>query len=163
MTNLDSVLKSWDITLLTKVHIVRAMVFLVILYIGEIWIILKAEDQTDASELWYWWRLLRVPRTARRSNPSILKEISPEYSLEGLRLSWNSNTVATCCEELTHWRDPDAGKDWRREEKGITEDEMVGWPHWLNGQESEQNPGDSEGQWSLMCCSPWDCKESDVI
>ena len=85
MTNLDSILKSRDITLLTKVHLVKAMVFPVVMYGCESWTIKKAEHQrTDAFELWYWWRLLRVPWTARRSNQSIVKEISPEYSLEGL-------------------------------------------------------------------------------
>ena len=87
MTNLDSVLKNTDFTLPTKVHIVKAMVFLVFMYECESWIIKKAEDQrTDAFELWFWRRLLRVPWTASRSNQSILKEINPEYSLEGLML-----------------------------------------------------------------------------
>ena len=84
MTNLESVLKSRDITLPTKVHIVKAMVFLVLMYGCESWTIKKAERQRiDAFELWCWRRLLRVPWTVRRSNQSILKEISPEYSLEG--------------------------------------------------------------------------------
>jgi len=87
MTNLDSILKSRDITLLTKVHLVKAMVFPVVMYGCESWTIKKAEHQRiDAFELWCWRRLLRVPWTTRRSNQSILKEISPEYSLEGLVL-----------------------------------------------------------------------------
>ena len=87
MTNLDSILKSRDITLPTKVHLVKAMVFPVVMYGCESWIIKKAERRRmDASELWCWRRLLRVPWTARRPNQSILKEISPEYSLEGLML-----------------------------------------------------------------------------
>ena len=87
MTNLDSILKSRDITLLTKVHLVKAMVFPVVMYGCESWTIKKAKHQRiDAFELWCWRRLLRVPWTARRSNLSILKEISPEYSLEGLML-----------------------------------------------------------------------------
>ena len=87
MTKLDSILKSRDIILLTKVHIVKAMVFPVVLYKCESWTIKKAEHQRiDVFELWCWRRLLRVPWTARRSNQSILEEISPEYSLEGLRL-----------------------------------------------------------------------------
>ena len=87
MTNLASILKSRDITLPTKVHLVRAMFFPVVMYGCESWTIKKAECQRiDAFELWCWRRLLRVPRTARRSNKSILKEISPEYSLEGLML-----------------------------------------------------------------------------
>ena len=87
MTNLDSLLKSGDITLPTKVHLVKAMVFPVVMYGSESWTIKEAEHQRiDAFELWCWRRLLRVPWTARRSNQSILKEISPEYSLEGLML-----------------------------------------------------------------------------
>ena len=87
MTNLDSILKSRDITLPTKVHLVKAMVLLVVMYGCESWTIKKAEHRgTDAFELWYWRRLLRVSWTARKSNLSIVKEISPEYSLEGLML-----------------------------------------------------------------------------
>ena len=101
MTNLDVILKSRDITLLTKVHLVKAMVFPVVMYRCESWIIKKAECQRiDGFELWCWRRLLRAPWAARRSNQSILKEISPECSLEGLMLKlellcWNSNTLAT--------------------------------------------------------------------
>ena len=87
MTNLDSILKSRDITLPTNVHLVKAMVFSVVMYGCESWTVKKAECQRiDAFELWCWRRLMRVPRTARRSNKSILKEISPEYSLKGLTL-----------------------------------------------------------------------------
>ena len=87
LTNLDSILKIRDITLLTKVHLIKTMVFPVVIYGCESWTIKKAENQrTDAFELWCWRRLLRVPWTARRSNKSILKETSPEYSLEGLML-----------------------------------------------------------------------------
>ena len=86
MTNLDGVLKRKDITLLTKVHIVKAMAFPVVMYECESWTIKKAERRINAFELWCWRRLLRVPRTVRRSNQSILKEISPEFSLEGLML-----------------------------------------------------------------------------
>ena len=87
MTNLDSIMKTRDITLLTRVHLIKAMVFPVVMYVCEIWTIKKAEHQrTDTFELWCWRRLLRVPWTARRSNQSILKEISPEHSLQGLIL-----------------------------------------------------------------------------
>ena len=107
MTNLDSILKSRDITLLTKVHLGKAMIFPVVVYIYESWTINKAECQRiDAFELWCWGRLLRVPWTAWRSNKSILKEINPEYSMEGLMLNWSSSTLATWCEELTHWERP---------------------------------------------------------
>ena len=130
MTKLDSILKSRDITLPTKVHLVKAMVFPVVKYGYESGSIKKVEGQRiDAFELWCWRRLLRVPWTARRSNQSIIKEISPEYSLEGLRLKLKLHTLATWCEELTHWRRPHAGKDWGQEEKGTTQGEMVGWHH----------------------------------
>ena len=79
--------------------------------------------------------LLRVPWTARRSNQSILKEISPGISLEGMMLKLKLNTLATSCEELTHWKNSDAGRDWGQEEKGTTEDEMAGWYHQLDGRE----------------------------
>ena len=96
MTILDSMLKSRDITLPTKVHIVKAMVFLVVMYGCKRWTMKKAEHQRiDAFELWCWRRLLRVPWTARRSNQSILKEISPEYSLEGLMLKLKLQYLAT--------------------------------------------------------------------
>ena len=163
MTNLNSTLKSRDITLSTKVILVKAMVFPVVMYGCESWTIKKGECwRIDAFELWCWRRLLRVPWTARRSNQSILKEISPECSLEGLMLSWNSNTVATWCEELTHWKRPGCRERWRQEEKGATEDEMVGWLHRLSGHEFGQDPGDSEGQGSLEYCSSRGCKESDT-
>ena len=94
MTNLDSILKSRDITLTTKVHLVKAVVFPVVMYGCESWTIKKAECWSiDAFELWSWRRLLRVPWTARRSNKSILKEINPEYSLEGLMLKQTSDTL----------------------------------------------------------------------
>ena len=103
MTNLDSILKSRDIALPTKVRLVKAMVFPVVMFGCESWTIKKAErGRTDAFELWCWRRLLRVPWTARRSNQSILKEISPEYSLEGLMLTLKSQLIG---------KDPDAGKD----------------------------------------------------
>ena len=103
MTNLDSMLKSRHITLPTKVHLVKAMVFPVVMYGCENWTMKKAEGwKIYAFELWCWRRVLRVPWTARRSNQSILKEISPACSLEGLMLKLNSNNLATWCKELTH-------------------------------------------------------------
>ena len=227
MTNLDSILKSRDITLPTKVHLVKAMVFPIVMYGCESWTIKKAERwRIEAFELWCWRRLLRVPWTAGRSNHSILKEISPEYSLEGLilklklqyfghlmqradslektlmwerlkvggegddrgwdgwmasptqwtwvclnsgswcwtrllRIPWTARRssqsilkeISPGCwfeglilklklryfghlyEELSHLKRPWCGKDWRQEEKGKTEDEMVEWHHWLNGHE----------------------------
>ena len=222
MTNLDSILKSRDITLSTKVCLVKAMVFPVVMCGCESCTIKKAEHwRIDAFELWCWRRwLLRVPWTARRSNQSILKEISPRCSLEGLMLKlklqyfghlmrradslektlmlekiegrsrgdergwdgwmasptpwtwvwvdsrgwWWTGRPAVLqfmrSKRIGHnwatelkwklpilwppdanswliWKDPDAGKDWRQEETGMTEDEMVGWRHWLNGHELE--------------------------
>ena len=130
----------------------------------ENWTIKKAEHRsTDAFELWCWRRLLRVSWTARRSHQSILKDINLEYSLEGLMLKLKLQYFVTWCKELTHRKRPDAGKDWRQEEKGMIKDEMVGWHHWLNGHEFEQALGDGEEQGSLACCSPWGCKESDKL
>ena len=108
VTNLDSILKSRDITLPTKVHLVKAMTFSVVMCGCESWTIKKAECQRiDAFELWCWRRLLRVPWTARKSNQSILKEISPGYSLEGQMLKLKLQyTLATSCKELTHSRRP---------------------------------------------------------
>ena len=128
ITNLDSILKSRDITLPTKVHLVKAMVSPVVMYGYESWTMKKAEHQgIDAFEVWCWRRLLRVPWTARTSNQSILKEISPEYSLEGLCWSWNSNTLATWFKELTHWKRP---RGWERL-KARREGEDRGWDSWM--------------------------------
>ena len=106
-TNLDSILKSRDITLPTKVRLVKAMVFPVVMYGCESWNVKKAECQRiDAFELWCWKRLLRIPSTARRSNQSILKEISPGCSLEGLMLKLKLQYFGHQCKELTHWKIP---------------------------------------------------------
>ena len=121
----------------------------------------KAEHQRiDAFKLWCWGRLLRVLWIERRSNQSILKEINPEYYCKDW--CWSSNTLATWCERLTHWKRPWGWERLRQEEKGMTEDKMVGWNHWINGRESEQTPGGSEGQGSWVCCSSWGRKESDM-
>ena len=107
MANLDSILKSRDITLPTKVHLVKAMVFPVVMYGCESWTIKKAEHgRIDAFEWWCWRRLLTVPWIARRSTQSILNKISPEYSLKDWCWNWNSNTLATWCEEPTQWKRP---------------------------------------------------------
>ena len=100
---------------------------------------------------------------ARRSNQSILKEISPEYSLEGLMLKLKLPILwPPDAKNRLIGKDPDAGKDWTQEEKEMTEDEMVGWHHQFSGHEFEQVPGDGEGQGILVCCSPWGWKESDT-
>ena len=128
VTNLDSILKSRDITLPTKVHLIKAMVFPVVMYGYESWTIKKAEcRRIDAFELWCWRRLLRVPWTSRISkNQSILKEISPGCSLEG-HWSWNSNTLATWCQELTHLKRPWCWEKLRAGEEG----DNRGWDGWM--------------------------------
>ena len=106
-TNLDSILKSRDITLPIKVCLVKAIVFSVVMYGCESWTIKKAEfRRIDGFEIWCWRKILRVPWTARRSNQSMLKEISPGFHWKDWCWSWNSNTLATWCKELTHWKRP---------------------------------------------------------
>ena len=139
------------------------MVFPVVMYGCESWTIKKAECQRiDAFELWCWRRLLRVPWTARRSNQSILKEISAEYSLEGLMLKlklqyfgYLMRTAGSLEKTLM------LGKTEGRRRRG-GQDEMVGWYHRLNGHEFEQALGVGDGQGGLACCSPWGRKESDM-
>ena len=128
---------------------------------SHVWMWQLNHKERWAPKNWCFWtvrRLLRVPWTARRSNQSILKEINPEYSLEDWCWSWSSNTLAAYCEQLTHWKDRDAGKDWRQEGKEMTENEMVRWHHRQNGYQFEQAPGGGEGKGSLACYSPWGCK-----
>ena len=129
MTNLDSIFKSGDITLQTKVHLVKAMVFPVVIYGCESWTV-KAECQRiDAFELWCCRILLRFPWTARRSNQSILKEISPRCSLEGMMLKLKLQYFGHLMRRVDSLEKTDAGRDWGQEEKGTTEDEMAGWHH----------------------------------
>ena len=210
----------------TNVRLVKAMVFPVVMYGCDSQTVEKAEHRRiDAFELWCWRRLLRVPWTTRRPNQSILKEISPGCSLEGLMLKmklqyfdymmWRANLLEKTlilgkmegrgdrvdrgwdswmasptqwtwvwASSRTCWRTdtedeapvlwppdamnwligkaPDAGKDWRKEEKGMTADEVVGWHHQLNGHEFEQVLGVGDGQGSLAWCSPCGHKESDT-
>ena len=127
IANLDSIFKNRDITLPTKVCLVTAMVFPVVIYGCESWSIKKAEHwRIDAFELWCWRRLLRVPWTARRQNQSILKEISPDIHWKDWCWSWNYNTLATWCEELTHGKRP-----WCKERlKAGEEVHDRGWDGW---------------------------------
>ena len=130
MTNLDSILKSRDITLPTKVRLVKAMVFPVVTYGCQSWIVKKVERRRiDAFKLWSWRRLLRVPWTARRSNQSILKEISPGISLEGMMLKLKLQYFGHLIRRVDSFEKTDAGRNWGQEEKGTTEDEMAGWHH----------------------------------
>ena len=139
MTNLDSMLKSRDIALLTKIRLVKAMVFPVVMYGCESWTIKKTEHQRiDAFELWCWRRLLRGPLTARRSNQSILKEISRGISLEGLMLKLKLQYFCHLMRRVDSLEKTlMLGGDWGQEEKGTTEDEMDGWHHRLDRHESE--------------------------
>ena len=138
------------------------MVFPVVIYGSESWTIQKAECQRiDAFELWCWRRLLRVTWTARRSNQSILKEISPEYSLEGLMLKLKLQYFGHLMRRTDSLEKTLLlGKIEGRRKRGRRE--MAGWHHQLNGHEYEQTLGDSKGQGSLPCCSPWSLKESDT-
>ena len=162
MTNLDSILKSRDITLLTKGSLIKAIVCPVAMYECESWIMKKAERQRiDAFELWCWRRLLRVPWTARRAYQSIPKEISPGYSLEGLMLNRNSNTLVTWWEELTHFK-----RSWFWERLKAGGEGVTWWDGWMT----------SSAQWTwvwassryslwtgrLACCGSWGCKELDT-
>ena len=129
MTNLDSIFKSRDITLPTKVHLVKAMIFLVVTYGCESWTVKKAEcRRIDAFEPWCWRRLLRLSWTARRSNQSILK-ISPGISLEGMMLKLKLQYFGHLMRRVDSLEDSDAGTDWGQEEKRMTEDDMAGWHH----------------------------------
>ena len=127
MTNLDSILKSRDISLPTKFHVVKATVFPVVMYVCESWTIKKAESQRiDAFELWCWKRLLRAPWTARTSNQSIQKQISPGYSLGGLMSKLKLQYFGHLMRRLDSLEKTDARSDWGQEEKGTTEG-RVSW------------------------------------
>ena len=165
MTNLDSIFKSRDITLPTKVHLVKAMVFPVVMCGCESWTMKKAEHwRIDAFELWCWRRLLRVPWTARRSNQSILTSWSQSWVFVG-RTDAEAETPILWPSHAKSWligKDPDAGRHWGQEEKGMTEDEMAGWHHRLNAHEFRWTPGVGDGQGGLACCNSWGCKELDT-
>ena len=162
MTNLDSILKSRDITLPTKVRLVKAMGFPVVMYGCEgLWRKLSAE------ELMLWTVVLEKPL----ESPLDCKEIQPVHPKGNQPWIFIGRTDADA-ETPILWppdakspligKDPDAAKDWGQEEKGATEDEMVGWHHQLNGHEFEQTPRDNEGQGSLAYCSPWSQKQLDT-
>ena len=167
MTNLDSIFKSKDITLSTKVSLVKAMVFPVVMYSCESWTVKKAERRRiDAFELWCWRWLLRVSWTARRSNQSILKEISPGISLEGMMLKLKLQYFGHLMRRFDSLEKTLMlglfQHHWGQEEKGKTEDEMAGWHYWLDGCEFEWNPGVGDGQGGLVCCDSRGRKESDT-
>ena len=163
MINLDSILNSRDITLKTKVHLVKAMVFLVVMYGCEL-----DYKESWVPKNWCFWtvvleKTLKSPLDCKEIQPVnpkgnqswiFIGKIDAEAETPILWLPYVKNWLI--------WKDPDAGKDWRWEEKGTPEDEMVGWHHWLNGHEFEQAPGVGDGQGSLVCCIPWGRKESDM-
>ena len=138
MINLHSILNSRDITLLTKVLIIKPMVFPVVRYRCERWTIKKAECQRiDAFKKWCWRRLLRAPWTVRRSNQWILKEISPEYSLEGMTLKWKLQYIGPLMQIVLSFEKTLMVRKIEDGRRRTTEDEMVGWHHQLNGYEYE--------------------------
>ena len=160
MTHLDSILKSRDITLPAKVCLVKAMVFPVVRYGCESWTIKKPEHRkTDAFELWSWRRLLGVLWTARRSKQSILKEISPEYALEGLTLKLKLQYFGHLIQRADSLEKTLIRETLKATGEGVAEDEMVRWHHRLSGYEFEQTLGDGDGQGSLACYDPWVHKE----
>ena len=159
MTNLDSIFKNRDINLPTKFCLVKALVFPVVIYRCESLTIKKAERRRiDAFELWCWRRLLRVPWTSRTSYQSILKEISPKYSLDALMLKLKLQFLAIWCKELTHWEKPWC---WERLKVG-GEGDSRGWDGWMASmmrwRQVWVSSGVGDGQGSLLCCSPWGCK-----
>ena len=162
MTNLDSILKSRDIILLTKAHLVKAMVFLVVMYRCESRTIKKTEHwRIDAFELQCWRRL------ESHSDCKGIQPVSPKGNQSWIfigRTDFEAEAPIFWPPDVKNWligEDSDAGEDWGWEETWMTEDEMVGWHHWLDGHEFEQAPGVGDGQGSLACCSPWGHKESD--
>jgi len=162
MTNLDSIFKSRDITLPTKFHLVKAMVFPVVMYGCESWTIKKAVcRRIDAFELWCWRRLLRVPWTSRRSNQSILREISLGCSLEGLMLKLKLQYFGNLMQRADSFEKTlMLGKIEGRRRRGW-QDEMVGWHHRLDGHVFGWTPGVGDGQGGLTCYGSWGRKESE--
>ena len=163
MTNLDSVLKSRDTTLLTKVHIVKAMVFPVVMHSCESWTVKKAEHQ----------RIYALNCGAGKDSWKSLGQQGDQTSQSKGNQSWifigradaEAETPIFWSSDVNSWligKVPDAGKDWGQKEKMASEDEMAGWHHWWNGNELGQTLGDFEGQGGLACCSPWGRKEFDM-
>ena len=162
MTNLDSIFKSRDTTLPTKVCLVKAMVFPVVMYGCESWTVKKTERwRTDAFELWCWRRL---------ESPLDCKEIQPVHSEDQPwdffgRNDAKAETPVLWLPHAKSWligKDSDGGRDWGHEEKWTTEDEMAGWHHQLDGHESKWTPGVGDGQGGLACCDSWGRKELDM-
>ena len=163
MINLDNTLKSRDITLSTKVRVVKGMIFPVVMYCYESWTIKKADRwRTDAFKLWYWRRLLSP------LDYEEIKPVNPKGNQSWIFIGRTDVEVETPIfwpPDAKNWligKDPDAGKDWGQEEKGMTEDEMVGWHHRLDGHGFGWTLGVGDGQGGLVCCDSWGRKESDT-
>ena len=132
------------------------------LILSSLWNWSRENTNIEPLSRWCWRRLLRVPWTARRSNQSILKEISPGISLEGMMLKLKLQYFGHLLRRVDSLEKTDTGRDWGQEEKGTTEDEMAGWHHRLDGHESEWTPGVGDGQGGLVCCDSWGRKELDT-
>jgi len=165
MTNLDRILKSRDITLPTKVHLVKAMVFPVVMFGYESWDVKKAERwRIDAFELWCWRRLLRVSPLDCREMQPVHSKGDQSWVFIG-RTDAKAETPVLWPPQVKSWltgKDSDARRDWGQEEKGTTEDEIAGWLHRLDGHEFGWTPSFGDGQGGLACCDSWDHKESDT-
>ena len=164
MTNLDSLLKSRDITLSTKVHLVKAMVFPVVMYGGESWTIKNAVGPKN----WCFWNVVLEKTLASPWDCKEIQPVSPKGDQSWVFIGRNDAKAETPIlwppdtKTWLIWKDPDAGKDWGQEEKETTEDEMVGWHHQLNGHGFGWTLGVGDGQGGLACCGPWSCKELDT-
>ena len=161
MTNLDSILKSRDITLSTKVHLVKAMVFPAVMYGCESWTIKKAE-------CWCFWTMVLDITLESPLDCKEIQPVNPKGNQSRIvigRIYAEAENPMLWPPDEKNWltgKDPDARKGWRQEEKGMTEDEKVGWHHQLYGLEFEEALGAGDGQGSLACCGPWGCKESNM-
>ena len=161
MTNLDSILKSRDITLSPKVHLVKFS-----FSSSHVWMWELDCEESWALKNWCLWTVVLEKTLESLLDCKEIQTVHPEGNHSWIFLGMTDAEPETPillspdAKDWLTWKDPDAGKDWRQEEKGTTEDEMVGWHHWLNGHQLEQALGDDEGQGSLVCCSPWGCKES---
>ena len=164
MTKLDSILKCGDITLLTKVRLVKAMVFLS----SHVWMWELDHKASWVPKNWYLWTVMLEKTLESPLGSKEIKPVNPKGSQPWIfigRTDTEDEAPILWAPDGKNWligKDPDAGKDWRQEQKGMTEDEMVGWHHRLNGHEFEQAPGDGEGQGSLECYSLWGHKELDT-
>ena len=163
MTNLDSILKSRDITLSTKGRLVKAMVFPVVMYGCESWTIKKT-----ALKKWFFWTVVLDKTFESPLDCTEIQPVHPKGDQSWIFIGRNDIEAETPIlrpPDAKSWligKDPDAGKDWKWEEKGTTEDEMVGWHHRLNGHEFGWTQGVGDGQGGLACCSLWGSKESDM-